>query len=74
MNQPPYWSNDEHALMTGMLLGHLMEKGVVCALSTDADGNYMNEIIINMEPGAGQLPSEGRSSSLLTVVSTLSCL
>ena len=51
MNQPPYWSNDEHALMTGMLLGHLMEKGVVCALSTDADGNYMNEIIINMEPG-----------------------
>ena len=51
MRQQPYFSNDEHALMAGLLMGHLMGKGVVCAFSVDADGNYMNEIIINMEPG-----------------------
>ena len=51
MRTPPYWSSDEHALLAGMLLGHLMAHEVVCSFSVDADGNYMNEIIINMEPG-----------------------
>lgn len=51
MKTPPYWASDEHAWLAGMLIGHLMAKGVVCAPSVDAEGNYMNEIIINLEPG-----------------------
>jgi hypothetical protein len=55
MKTPPYWASDEHALMAGMLLGHLLAHRVVASFATDADGNYMNEIIINMEPGLDSL-------------------
>jgi len=49
--QPPYFANDDHALQTGMLLGHLMSHDVICAPGVDVHGNYTNEIFISLEPG-----------------------
>ena len=55
MRKPPYWATDEHALMAGMLMGHLMAKGIVCSFGTDSEGTYMNELIIALEPGMDSL-------------------
>ena len=55
MKTPPYWASDEHALMAGMLMGHFMANGIVCSFATDAEGNYMNELIISLEPGLDSL-------------------
>ena len=49
MNQPPYFTNDDHALRTGMLVGTLMKAGIDAYLSVDDDGNFLNEIVVNLE-------------------------
>ena len=48
---PPYFANDDHALYAGMLIGKLMQAGVKAYPSVDEHGDYMNEIVIELDPG-----------------------
>ena len=45
------WQSEEHSLMAGMLIGHLMKAGVKAYPSVDEHGDYMNEIVIELDPG-----------------------
>ena len=45
---PPYFASDDHALLTGMLMGHLMTKGVEALFEVDTEGHYTDVLVIKV--------------------------
>ena len=46
------FESDAHALYCGWVLGLALKHGLKVFPNTDADGNYLPELVVEMPPGA----------------------
>ena len=45
------FTNDDHALVTGMLAGLMMKGGIPCVVERDDQGDYLPRIRVRMDVG-----------------------
>ena len=53
--KPPYFASDSHSLQAGMFYGLLMKAGIRAFVEVDDDNNYMNEVVVYLDPDDADL-------------------